>query len=127
MQIVTKCLSAGHVSITYTLFLLGSDVVVIVSGGTAHVGGVVLAHPRPSLADSQATSATSSVLNVSGHKDEFLLRDLAEHIAARTNRNVTCLGGVHYDGLTKETLAQIRILEAQAREQCGGWLEELLA
>ena len=127
MRTVIKCLSAGRVSITYTLFLLGSDVVAIVSGGAAHVGSVVLAYPSPSLADRQATSATSSVLNVAGHKDEFLLRDLAEHTAAQTNRNVTCLGGVHYDGLTEEELAQVRGLEIQAREQCESWLAELLA
>lgn len=113
-------------SVTYTLFLMGSDVAVAVSGGAAHVGSVVLASPRPSLADGRVTSATSSVMNVAGHKDEFLLRGLAEHIAAKTKRSVICFGGVHYDGLTVEELAQVRDLENRACEQCSDWLAELL-
>ncbi|MBQ6397572.1 MAG: hypothetical protein IJI06_05425 [Oscillospiraceae bacterium] len=43
-----------------------------------HIGCAVLAIPRPSLKSDGSMSCTSSVLNLSGHKDETLCRLLAE-------------------------------------------------
>ncbi|MGB9860680.1 MAG: hypothetical protein ACPLQP_12170, partial [Moorellaceae bacterium] len=40
---------AGHLTVELAAVCLGRDVVIMVSGGQAHVGAVVMAVPRPSL------------------------------------------------------------------------------
>ena len=72
-RVVERTLSDGGLSIHYRLERLGGDLLLTVTGGAAHVGCVVLATHRQSLTGSGADSADSSVLNRSGHKDEFLL------------------------------------------------------
>lgn len=79
---------------------LGEDLVVCLGGGDQpHVGSVVCAEPRPSLADPGRRSATSSVWNRLGHKDEALARPLAERLAVALGRTVVVVAGVHVEGL----------------------------
>ncbi len=79
---------------------VGDDLVVTVSGGTQpHVGSVVLAAPRPSGSDPSARSATSSILNLPGHKDEPVARRIAERLAIELGHAVVVTAGIHEDGL----------------------------
>lgn len=83
---------------------LGACVVVCVSGGDEpHIGSVVLAEARASLTG-EGTSATSSVLNRLGHKDEFVARTVAETLAAELNTTVCCICGIHKDNATPEDI-----------------------
>ena len=93
-RVVERTLSDGGLSIHYRLERLGGDLLLTVTGGAAHVGCVVLATHRQSLTGSGADSADSSVLNRSGHKDEFLLRALAERLSAVAGCAVAAVGGV---------------------------------
>ena len=87
---------------------IGDDIAVWVSGGDRpHIGSVVQAVPRMSLTGDGSRSATSSVLNLTGHKDEFLCRELAETICAATGRVTVCTGGFHCDGMTKKKIAEV--------------------
>ena len=91
---------------------IGEDLLVTVEGGDRpHIGCVVQAVPRPSLSGSGENSATASVLNLTGHKDEFLCRKFAEMFCARLGVTVVCTGGVHIDQITVE---QIREMEEMA-------------
>ena len=87
---------------------IGDDMAVWVSGGDRpHIGCVVQAVPRLSLTGDGSRSATSSVLNLTGHKDEFLCRELAETICAAAGCTTVCTGGFHCDGMTKEKIAEV--------------------
>ena len=117
-RVVERTLSDGGLSIHYRLERLGGDLLLTVTGGAAHVGCVVLATHRQSLTGSGTDSADSSVLNRSGHKDEFLLRALAERLSA--------VAGVHYDGLDQQGLRSAAHIEQQALAQAEDWAAELL-
>ncbi|MEQ8201928.1 MAG: hypothetical protein ABRQ24_10970 [Syntrophomonadaceae bacterium] len=76
----------------------GADLVVTVGGGSVyHIGAVALAVPRPSLAEPGRTSASASVICVSGHKEDELARTAALQLAARFNRVVVVSVGLHVD------------------------------
>lgn len=84
---------------------LGAHLVICVSGGDVpHIGSVVLSTPRPSLTG-EGRSATSSVLNLPGHKDEAVARQVAETLAAKLDTTVCCVCGIHVDNATPEALA----------------------
>ena len=87
---------------------IGDDIVLILAGGDKpHIGCVVQAVPRPSLTNDGSISVTSSVLNLTGHKDEFLCRILAEKRCRETGRIVVCTGGVHIENITKEQIHKL--------------------
>lgn len=87
---------------------MGKDYTVTVCGGTLpHIGSAVMAQARPSLTG-QGVSATSSVLNCVGHKDEVIARMFAEKIAVYGNCTVVCVCGIHLDNISEEQLAGIQ-------------------
>lgn len=87
---------------------VGKDYQLLVEGGEAHIGCVVLAVPRPSLTGEDRISSTASVLNVTGHKDEEICRYLAERLAAEMNAVVACCGGIHVDHITEKQIRELR-------------------
>lgn len=87
---------------------IGEDLVITLSGGEKpHIGCVVQAVPRPSLSGDGTISVTSSVMNLTGHKDEFLCRQLAEKRCRETGKVVVCTGGVHMDHIRKEQIEEL--------------------
>ena len=83
---------------------MGKDYTLAVYGGdTPHVGSVVMAIARPSLTG-EGVSATSSVLNGLGHKDEAVARVFAEAIAKQKLCTVVCSCGIHVDNITPEQI-----------------------
>ncbi|MHB8917551.1 MAG: prenylated flavin chaperone LpdD [Desulfocucumaceae bacterium] len=67
----------------------------LVGGEEPHLGGVVLTVPRPSLANPDVVSCTSSVLPLVGHKDDEAARPLAEMLARNTGFPVSVAAGIH--------------------------------
>lgn len=87
---------------------VGNDILIAVMGGAApHIGCCVQAVPRPSLTGDGSVSVTSSVLNLTGHKDEILCRRVAERICREKNVMVVCSGGFHMDGIKKEQIEEV--------------------
>ncbi len=99
------------------LFLDNGDVVVVVYGGLDHIGAVCLTVPRPSLQNQELTSATSSILTMTGHKEDVMVKEIGEQVAAATGRNIVVVGGVHYDDLTPDQLNILRKLWRKLAEK----------
>ena len=103
---ITVHLSFSQLRIT--LRKVGADYLLIVEGGDKpHVGCIVLAVPRPSLKKDDTVSCTSSVLNVTGHKDEILCRMLAEAVAKKYQAVAVCTGGFHVDNMTPAQIQEV--------------------
>ncbi|NPV70810.1 MAG: UbiX family flavin prenyltransferase [Firmicutes bacterium] len=92
---------------------MGGIIAGLFGGDRPHVGSVVVSVPRPSITGSGETSCTSSVVNLLAHKEETVIRPLAEHIARVTGRPVVGVCGVHLDGATPQ---DIRLLVANCEE-----------
>lgn len=87
---------------------IGPDLLVYVWGGThPHIGAVAAAAPRPSLADAERTSATASVLTYPGHKEDAVVKMLAETLAAALDAKVVVTAGIHWDGMPPQGIAAV--------------------
>lgn len=87
---------------------LGEDLLLVIRGGDKpHIGCTILTIPRPSLKGDGTCSCTSSVLNVTGHKDEEICRYLAEKAAKKYNCTVVCTGGFHVDHMKPEEIREL--------------------
>ncbi len=86
----------------------GTDVLVCLWGGERpHIGAVAAAAARPSLADPTKSSATASVLTYPGHKEDVVVKMVAEALSARLATNVVVTAGIHWDHLPPEGIAAI--------------------
>jgi hypothetical protein len=89
--------------------VIGADVLVYIWGGERpHIGAVAAAQPRPSLADPSNISATASVLTYPGHKEDEVVKRVAEALSAACNTNVVVTAGIHWDELGPSDIDIIR-------------------
>ncbi len=87
---------------------IGNDLLVYIWGGEKpHIGAVAAAQPRTSLADASEKSATSSVLTYLGHKEDQVVKQVSEALAAALNCNVVVSAGIHWDDLDAEAIKTI--------------------
>lgn len=98
-------LESGRITINMKSFDIGEDLCVIISGGDKpHIGCVTLSVPRPSLSTSGVTSATTSVLNLMGHKDDEAAKYVSHLLSSKLNKNVVVTCGIHVDNITCEEI-----------------------
>jgi len=87
---------------------IGADVLVYIWGGERpHIGAVAAAQPRPSLADEKKRSATCSVLTYLGHKEDEIVKLVAEQLSAILDTHVVVTAGIHWDGLDQNEIKTI--------------------
>jgi hypothetical protein len=79
----------------------------LTGGELSHVGGVVLANPRPSLSGS-GTSCDIWAIPLPGHLDCDVAVPLVRRFCARIGVPITLTVGIHVDNATKEDLVAIR-------------------
>jgi hypothetical protein len=92
----TLSLALGRITVQATVVQAGEDVCVVLTGGDRpHIGCVTLSVARPSLADISRGSATTSVLNLTSHKDGEAAQYLSQRLAAALQKTVVVTGGIH--------------------------------
>ncbi|MGG6311113.1 hypothetical protein [Paenibacillus macerans] len=94
---------------------VGRDLLLLVTGGVAHIGAASTSFPSGEGAEVQ-TSA------VPGHKEHTLSEDFARRAAVALDRTVTVVMGIHYDDLNKEEILSIsrhtsELLDRYLRDQ----------
>ena len=106
VKVYEKELSFSKIAM-YVLKAVDDYNVTILGGDKPHIGSSVLFVPRLSLTGDGSVSATSSVMNMIGHKDEQICRYVAETICARKNAVVLCSGGFHVDDISKDGIDEV--------------------
>ena len=87
---------------------LGSDACIMIFGGDApHIGCAVMAEPRESLRGNGEWSATASVLNATGHKDDEVALPVARSVAARLKCRTVVVCGIHYETFDGDLAAYV--------------------
>jgi gallate decarboxylase subunit D len=87
----------------------GKDVAIVAGGGTDyHIGAAVLSVPRPSRTNPSRFSSSSSVICVTGHKEDELARNASASLASELGCVVTVSAGIHIDGASA---VDIKILQ----------------
>lgn len=91
---VVKKISTPDFDIEAGAAKIGEDILLYIQGGDKpHIGCTVMAVPRPSLSGNGERSVTSSVMNLTGHKDESICRMLAEDVCGHVEKQWYALVG----------------------------------
>jgi hypothetical protein len=97
----------GRCLLTLILTDTGNGIHGLLTGGEKpHIGGVVLALPRPSLSGG-GWSSDVYITPVPGHKDVDVARTAAETLARELRLPVAITAGIHSDHLCPEELSKI--------------------
>lgn len=121
--LVRECMEAAGCSLEVSATFVGEDILVCLQGGERpHLGCVVQTEPRESLTGDGSVSATSSVLNYPGHKDEVVCRYVAEKISRELKRRVVCTGGFHKDGINVDEIREVQMAVEVVTEKLVGRL-----
>lgn len=100
----------GRMSIETTVLDMGKDLCIIICGGEVpHLGAVAVAQARPSLKDPAQRSASTSVLTLPGHKEDEIVRTVAQCFAGATGRNTVVCCGIHVDDITADELKFVQV------------------
>jgi gallate decarboxylase subunit D len=97
----------GIFEVSAHVLLVGSDIIVILTGGRSHIGAVAIAQPRPSLKDAKKIGSTSSVFTRVGHKEDVVAKAMSEEISKRLNKVVVVAAGIHWDKMKKRQIETI--------------------
>jgi len=100
-------LEEGGLLVEAMLQRLGSDFLLSIWGGAAHIGAVAMAQPRPSIADPSRRSATASVFCYVGHKEDEVVKEVSEQLAAELGGRVVVVAGLHWDRLAPSGIEQV--------------------
>lgn len=87
---------------------IGPDILLIITGGDAHIGAVSTAYASPEFSVEVRTSS------VPGHKEYLLSEDFALRACKRLSRTVTVVMGIHYDNLNSEQIEHVCQLAEKA-------------
>ncbi len=82
---------------------LGSDLVVIITGGDAHLGAVAVGYCY----GGQKSKSNASLLTLPGHKEDVLIFPIARRLSKALATNVAVLAGIHFDQLSASQIMDI--------------------
>ena len=94
----------GTFEVSAHTMLVGSDILVVITGGRAHIGAIAIAQPRPSLKEAKKISSTSSVFTRVGHKEDVVVKEMSEKLSKELNKVVAVVAGVHWDKMKKKEI-----------------------
>ena len=98
----------GKMQVNIEAHLFSDGLSVSLFGGDKpHIGAVALSIPRKSLKDKKSISCSTSILTVTGHKDDVIVKEMSEAISKAANITVTVVAGIHIDNAGKKDIEQV--------------------
>ncbi len=89
--------SWGRIAVSLTATDIGGDLLVTITGGSAHIGAAAVGIKTEGM-------ATASVITVPAHREDRVVKDAAEKLAKNLDRTVVVVAGIHYDDMNQEEI-----------------------
>ncbi len=100
----------GRLCIRLRIVRQGCDVLLLFSGGAAHLGAVALLSPH--------SHSGNNLLTLPGHREGALVLEAARNVSARLGCSVCVCAGIHYDAITPEEIQHVETMVRTLTEQC---------
>ena len=81
--------------------------IILYGGDKPHIGAVALSIPRQSLRDKKVISCSTSLLTITGHKDDVIAKEMTEAVCKGIKKTVVVVAGVHIDRATSEDIKKV--------------------
>lgn len=107
MKVFDVVQKVGDFEVSARIVPVGADLLVVLTGGRAHIGAVAIAQPRPSISDSTKIGSTSSVFTRVGHKEDVVAKAMSEELSKALNTVATVVAGIHWDNMKAEDIGLV--------------------
>jgi hypothetical protein len=97
-------LGEGRTAVTLRLLAQGRDILVLITGGAAHVGAVAVCDGTAELGHARSGSG---MVQVPGHREGPLAAEASETLALAAGRTCVAVVGIHQDNATAEEIHDI--------------------
>jgi hypothetical protein len=92
----------GKIEIVLEAKKIGEDYLLTLTGGEEHVGSVAVG-----LFEEKSQRASSSVITMPGHREEYLALQGARQVSKATKKTSLFVVGIHKDNLSPEEIRDI--------------------
>ncbi len=92
----------GKIEIVLDARRVGEDYLLTLTGGEEHVGAVAIG-----LFDEKNQRASSSVVTMPGHREEYLALQGARQVSRATRKTSVVVVGIHQDNISPEEIRNI--------------------
>ncbi|MDY6960063.1 MAG: hypothetical protein SVK08_13010 [Halobacteriota archaeon] len=92
----------GRCALSLRAIMMGDDYVINIIGEGPHVGAVGVGN-----FDNGSNRASSSVITLSGHRDDRIAKEAAEKISKKTKRSTVVTVGIHLENITEREINTI--------------------
>ncbi|HEY3360540.1 MAG TPA: hypothetical protein VGK06_01595 [Methanosarcina sp.] len=92
----------GKIEVTLEAKKIGEDYLLILTGGEKHVGAVAVG-----LFEEKSQRASSSVITMPGHREEYLALQGARQVSRATKKTSVFVVGIHQDNISLEEIRDI--------------------
>ncbi|UMZ73782.1 hypothetical protein [Natranaerofaba carboxydovora] len=83
-------------------------IIQILGGEKPHIGTVIISIPRKTKNENSIkTSCTTSVFNMTGHKDDIVAKPISEMFAKELNQVVTVIAGIHVPNADQKDIEKL--------------------
>lgn len=106
---------AGRIELILEAKKIGDDYLLTLTGGREHIGAVAIG-----LFDKESQRASSSVLTLPGHREEYLALQSARQVSKATKRTTVFVAGIHQDNISPE---EIRNIVSASEEMVAGFID----
>ncbi len=110
---------SDRTGVSLSAFYQGNGLVVCIFNANAHIGAVAVADY-----DHKEGRAFSSVMTLTGHRDDEVAKKQAHIIARHTKKPVCVIAGIHLDDVTLE---EIKALQDEVDKMVLAFLDEIAA
>ncbi len=108
---MNKTYILNGIEIVVNSISMGNDLCICIYGGNLpHLGAVALSIARPSLLDEKKISSSTSLITITGHKEDEIVMKVGKTIASSLNKNTVVCCGIHVDNIVKEDILNINSL-----------------
>lgn len=98
----------GSFDLEAAVSIIGNDILIAIRGGDKpHIGAVATAQTQPSIVNPNKKNATASVICFPGHKEDHLVKPIAEKVALSTGSNVVVTAGTHWDDIDETGIKHV--------------------
>ncbi|MBN1512711.1 MAG: hypothetical protein JXB13_11915 [Phycisphaerae bacterium] len=107
-------IGTGRTQLTFSWQIHGADLRVHIGGGADHIGAAALAAPTISV----------QTAGLPPHREEEIVREVAERLAQQLRVTVCVTAGIHVDQITREEIQAIRAACAAGADRLVQILQE---
>lgn len=107
-------ISKGRITLSVKVLHIGEDILIIISGGKAHIGAVSLTNHKNA----------PKTISLDSHKEDVITSNMAKTLQTKTKKNLCIIAGVHFNDILPREINDVLALCEDVAKEISGYLQK---